>query len=31
MGFGVMDWIDVSQDMNRWPCFLNVVMKVHVI
>jgi hypothetical protein len=30
IGCGVMDSIDVSQDKDRWRCFVNVVMKLHV-
>jgi hypothetical protein len=27
---GVMDWIDLAQDTNRWWALVNVVMKLRV-
>ena len=30
MGCGVMDWIDVAQDEDRWRALVNVVMKHQV-
>ena len=31
VGFGSIDWIDVTQDMDRWRAFVNVVMNLRVI
>jgi len=27
---GVMDWIDLAQDRNKWQALLNVVMNLRV-
>ena len=27
---GVLDWIDLAQDRERWPALVNVVMNVRV-
>ena len=29
-GCGVMDWIDLAQDRDRWPVLVNVVMNFQV-
>jgi hypothetical protein len=28
--FGVMDWTDLAEDMDRWRTLVNVVMKLRV-
>jgi len=30
VGCGVMDWIDVAQDRDRWRAFVSAVMKLRV-
>jgi hypothetical protein len=30
VGRGGMDWIDLAQDMDRWPAVVNVVMNLRV-
>jgi len=30
VGCGVMDWIELAQDMGRWRALLNVVMNLRV-
>jgi hypothetical protein len=30
VGFGGMDWIDLSQDRNRWWVLVNAVMYIRV-
>jgi len=30
VGCGVMDWIELAQDMDRWRALLNVVMNLRV-
>jgi hypothetical protein len=30
VGCGGMDWIDLSQDMDRWQELVNAVMNLHV-
>jgi hypothetical protein len=30
VGCGVMDWIDLAQDMDRWRALVNVVMNLRV-
>jgi len=31
VGFGVMDWIDLVQDKDRWRVLVNAVMKCRVL
>jgi len=28
MGWGDMDWIDLTQDRDRWPTLVNVIMNL---
>ena len=30
VGIGVMDWIELAQDRDRWRALVNVVMKLRV-
>ena len=30
MGFGVMDWIELAQNRDRWWALVNAVMKIWV-
>jgi hypothetical protein len=30
VGCGVMDWIEMDQDMNRWRALVNAVMNLRV-
>jgi hypothetical protein len=30
VGWGGMDWIEMAQDRDRWPAFVNAVMKLQV-
>jgi hypothetical protein len=30
VGWGVMDWIDLAQDRNRWWVLVNTVMNLQV-
>jgi hypothetical protein len=30
VGFGVMDWIDLTQDRERWRTIVNAVMNLQV-
>jgi hypothetical protein len=30
IGWGVMDWIDLPQDMDQWRALVNVVMNLRV-
>jgi len=30
VGFGVMDWIDLAQDRDRWRAIVNTVMNLRV-
>ena len=30
VGWGGMDWINLAQDMDRWPALVNVVMNLWV-
>jgi hypothetical protein len=30
IGFGVMDWIDLAQDRDRWRALVNTVMNLRV-
>jgi hypothetical protein len=27
---GSVDWIDLAQDRNKWPAFVNVVMSLQI-
>jgi len=31
VGFGVMDWIELAQDRDRWVALVNVVMNLRVV
>jgi hypothetical protein len=30
VGCGVMEWIELAQDMDRWKALVNLVMKLRV-
>jgi hypothetical protein len=30
MGCGVMDWIELAKNRNRWQALVNVIMKLRV-
>jgi hypothetical protein len=30
IGWGVMDWIDLAQDSDRWRALVNTVMKLRL-
>jgi hypothetical protein len=30
VGYGGIEWIDLTQDMDRWRAFVNVVMNLRV-
>jgi hypothetical protein len=30
VGCGIMDWIELVQDIDRWQAIVNVVMNLHV-
>jgi len=30
VGFGGMDWIELAQDRDRWPKYVNAVMNIQV-
>jgi len=30
VGCGVMDWIELAQDMDRWQTLMNEIMKIQV-
>jgi ribosomal protein S4E len=30
VGCGVMDWVDLAQDRDRWRVLVNAVMRLHI-
>ena len=31
VGWGVMNWIDLAEDMGRWRALVNVVMNLQIL